>query len=245
MKKCFKCNMGKQDSEFSKCKRHRDGLQSWCKSCVTIIDKVRYKDPEIQKKLRERNRKRRDQNRILLYKYLQDKECQDCKESNTILLDFDHTRDKFETVSVMANRIMKEQGPEFPFMYVSDDEICNMLNRDNYEPSMWSNKHWPVYVAVRTSIAAIALENGFAIIIDTTNMSKSRRAKWVTMAKEFDVPIVAHVHLDDILGLERRKADPRGQAPEMWEKVHKRFQEQYEEVTLDEGIDDIEIVENK
>lgn len=40
MKICFRCKTQKFENEFSKCKKRRDGLQSYCKHCVAKIRQI-------------------------------------------------------------------------------------------------------------------------------------------------------------------------------------------------------------
>lgn len=43
IKKCGKCGIEKPISEFSKCPSHSDGLQSVCKECVNIYNKIYFR----------------------------------------------------------------------------------------------------------------------------------------------------------------------------------------------------------
>jgi hypothetical protein len=52
--------------------------------------------------LRERTMKSR--NRMLVYEYLREHPCVDCGETDTVVLEFDHLRDKVAGISVLANR---------------------------------------------------------------------------------------------------------------------------------------------
>lgn len=45
MKRCSSCRVSKESSEFHRQKSQRDGLHSRCKSCVTIRNIERWKDP--------------------------------------------------------------------------------------------------------------------------------------------------------------------------------------------------------
>ena len=42
MKKCSKCKVEKPFKEFSKCKRNKDGLQGYCKTCDNITRRKNY-----------------------------------------------------------------------------------------------------------------------------------------------------------------------------------------------------------
>ena len=58
MKKCTKCGIEKELTNFHKKSTTKDGLRHWCKSCVSEYDEIRYgKDPTIKQKHRESSRK--------------------------------------------------------------------------------------------------------------------------------------------------------------------------------------------
>lgn len=60
MKHCKKCDLEKAIEEFSRNKRNRDGLQSWCKACMAIErDKWNAQNSE---RRRELNRKWNEEN---------------------------------------------------------------------------------------------------------------------------------------------------------------------------------------
>jgi len=40
MRKCSKCGIEKEESEFNKEKTHKDGLSSWCKDCYRVYNKT-------------------------------------------------------------------------------------------------------------------------------------------------------------------------------------------------------------
>lgn len=54
MKICTKCNIEKDFLEYSKNKKSKDGLQHFCKSCMSEISQ-KYKDKQYSKKWRENN----------------------------------------------------------------------------------------------------------------------------------------------------------------------------------------------
>ena len=109
MKKCYKCSIEKSTDEFSKSKRHKDGSHIWCRKCVSLYDKERYKDPEIKQRIRDNRIKHNIIGRIKLYEYLKKCYCKDCTESNPIVLDFDHKKDKLFNISDMIGRISWER----------------------------------------------------------------------------------------------------------------------------------------
>lgn len=52
MKTCCKCNKAKNDNQFQKHKRTRDGLDCWCKECRHEYQKEYRSKPEIKLKLK-------------------------------------------------------------------------------------------------------------------------------------------------------------------------------------------------
>lgn len=62
MKECKKCGSSKAHSQFSKNKRNRDGLQSWCKACMAVErEKWNAANPDRRKELDRRWQERNPQ----------------------------------------------------------------------------------------------------------------------------------------------------------------------------------------
>ena len=103
MKKCRRCKRLKVDTKFASNSRTLDGLHSWCKDCVKTYDKGRYNNrgPSYWT---GKNRNRIERYRKKLWKYLQKHPCENCDETNPIVLDFAHkTRtSKIANVSLMV-----------------------------------------------------------------------------------------------------------------------------------------------
>lgn len=90
MKQCSSCKLYKKESEFNRNKTKKDGLQQYCKLCHRRTSKYSSYTPT---KLRWQQ-KRRDKNRQLAWNYLKAHPCVDCGESDPIVLQFDHFKDK-------------------------------------------------------------------------------------------------------------------------------------------------------
>ena len=63
MKRCSKCGIEKEESEFSKGARHKDELQYYCKKCQSVSDKEYYqknkeKIAECKKEYRQKNKEK-------------------------------------------------------------------------------------------------------------------------------------------------------------------------------------------
>lgn len=113
---CRSCGQMKPAVDFQL--RHRDSnrLQSWCRQCLSAYKAARH----IRFHEREIARIRRNQkgyvarNVELIREYLSTHPCVDCGETDPIVLDFDHLRDKEYEVSRLVYtghpwaRILKE-----------------------------------------------------------------------------------------------------------------------------------------
>lgn len=96
---CTKCGETKVKTEFGSNKSKKDGLQTWCRSCVKTYNKTYYVNTP------ERNDQRiawKEKNIPLLqdyvWNYLLDNPCVDCGESDPIVLEFDHLHSKEFTI---------------------------------------------------------------------------------------------------------------------------------------------------
>ena len=96
MKHCNKCNLNKEDEEFAfKCKT-KGTRASQCKACQKIFNAnhhVQNRD-HIRSLKKERWNNIKIEYRKWLTEQFKDKKCIDCGESDTIVLQFDHKRDK-------------------------------------------------------------------------------------------------------------------------------------------------------
>lgn len=104
MKKCSCCKTLKDEVEYSKNAKRKDGLQTYCKACSKERAKTQYKSDTNghREKTKLRKKEVRHRNRQVVWEYLKSHPCVDCGETDPILLEFDHQRDKVETVSVIA-----------------------------------------------------------------------------------------------------------------------------------------------
>lgn len=101
MKICGRCQTNKDESEFSKRSKARDGLKPWCRDC----DKKWYEEHREQhlSNVNRRNAKMREERGRFLVSYLRSNPCVDCGEADLVVLDFDHVRGekKFNVVEAM------------------------------------------------------------------------------------------------------------------------------------------------
>ena len=100
MKECSKCGVKKPLDKFRKRKASRDGYEPSCKECRRAHDNATYKNsPERRTSIMEGREIAYKRNREFIYKYLLENPCTDCGETNPVVLEFDHLRDKVRNVS--------------------------------------------------------------------------------------------------------------------------------------------------
>lgn len=103
MKQCRKCNLIKSFNDFTKNKREKDGYRRVCQLCSSTYERDRYHKDESIRYVRHVHAAGREgkvqRNRIFLFNYLLNHSCVDCNESDPIVLEFDHIKDKKYNVS--------------------------------------------------------------------------------------------------------------------------------------------------
>lgn len=103
MKICTNCKISKLEAEFSP--RKPRGLSSWCKDCKNkSIEEYRKNDAGYHKRKSAKQRERRVSTRQKIWNFLKDHPCVDCGETNPIVLDFDHQRDKLFNIGDAVRR---------------------------------------------------------------------------------------------------------------------------------------------
>jgi len=99
MKLCNKCNKHKLETEFSWRNKPKGKLNVWCRECMKAYDKNRKSDPDFMSTRKKQVAKRRHGLRKKLIDYLNQNPCIECGETDHIVLEFDHLRDKSFNVS--------------------------------------------------------------------------------------------------------------------------------------------------
>ena len=100
--KCSRCNILKDESLFNSNKSKKTGKQSYCRDCQKEFDKAHYQKSEKRRiSTRQRQNQNFEENKIFILNYLKTHPCVDCGESDPIVLEFDHMRDKLKNISDM------------------------------------------------------------------------------------------------------------------------------------------------
>ncbi|AGM12341.1 HNH endonuclease [Mycobacterium phage PegLeg] len=111
-KRCPRCGVEKDCSEFYKNARRKDGLQPYCKRCHKDTNNEWYANSE--KRRTDIKRRRKAHIEMLqehLRQHLIDNPCVDCGESDLVVLDLDH-RDGESKVKEVAKLIRDQVSLE-------------------------------------------------------------------------------------------------------------------------------------
>jgi hypothetical protein len=105
-KRCSMCKQWKPLDEFHRNRSRRDGRQNACKPCNIARNQRWYREhPEVRAaRMDDYARRRKRKLQQLLLDYLREHPCVDCGETDPVVLDFDHLRDKIANVSIMVLR---------------------------------------------------------------------------------------------------------------------------------------------
>ena len=105
LKRCRLCGLLKSPQEFHRNRTKRDGLQDRCKPCNIALNKRWYRrHPQARTaRMDEYARALRKLRQQQVLEYLLVHPCVDCGESDPVVLEFDHLRDKTANVSAMVS----------------------------------------------------------------------------------------------------------------------------------------------
>ncbi len=104
MKKCTKCGIEKELSDFNFKIKSRNIFSPHCRLCSKEYVRIHYANNRdyYLKKARKRNLRVRAEVQGYIRDFLSDHPCVDCSESDILVLEFDHTHDKITSVSEMV-----------------------------------------------------------------------------------------------------------------------------------------------
>jgi predicted kinase len=129
-------------------------------------------------------------------------------------------------------------------LIINDDSIVESLHGGNYK--LYSEELKPVYKGIGLMTAIMGAMQGRDLIIDSTNLTKARRARWIGMARMLDVPVVGIV-FEQASPAEhagrRVKHDARGYDFDHWLKIARMFAIQWQEPDISEGFDNLVPIE--
>jgi hypothetical protein len=96
-KRCCTCQQVKPLDEFNRLAKAKDGRQASCRECNKAYHYRNWDRHMAQ--IRRRTKERRAAARAFIVEYLRAHPCVDCGETDIVVLEFDHLRDKRANVS--------------------------------------------------------------------------------------------------------------------------------------------------
>lgn len=156
-------------------------------------------------------------------------------------------------------RFCKQMVQKEDALIVSNDGIINLISAEEYTFNVMRHTFMKsVFNSIiklwggEMDLEGHDIKYGYPdrnLIIDTTAINKFKREMLIgTLYTHLPKKVFDNTDLICVdfgpgtyLSLERRKVNPRNQSKETWESVHKKFQEEYQKPTLDEGF--LEIID--
>jgi len=142
-KLCTKCGTVKSTNEFNKNKWRKDGLQHYCRACHrrSVVESQRNHREAFLRRLRRHNERKRNETRRYIFEYLKSHPCTDCGESDVIVLDFDHQRDKKHAISQL---ITSNKSWDYISLEIEKCEVrcANCHRRKTAEKFGWKKFKW-------------------------------------------------------------------------------------------------------
>jgi hypothetical protein len=115
MKKCGKCGIEKENTEFFFKNKEKNTLHSICKECKRTLDRESYSQNKNDRKskIRKNALKTNKEVKQFLLDYKKSCECSICGDKRWYVLDFHHIKDKRERISTLVKRgsmrLLKEE----------------------------------------------------------------------------------------------------------------------------------------
>lgn len=126
---------------------------------------------------------------------------------------------------------------------------CLIVCKDDFRTALageyiYDKKIEEVVKLVAMKAIGFIIAKGFNLIIDETHVVKEKRIAIVKFIREFPMFSSKRIFLVNFGrkgNIENRMKDPRTGTREKWLEVIKKFEDIWEEPTLDEGFDGIEV----
>lgn len=122
-----------------------------------------------------------------------------------------------------------------------------VVNMDNIQQGLAGGEYGiydpnkkDIYHAVEIITIATALDHGFDVVIDRTNMDKKTRKRFIDLGKKYTDGIICYDYgPGGREGLKRRLENPHGIPASQWSQVFDVMCDRYEKPVLDEGFSQI------
>jgi len=125
LKRCCTCKQVKALSEFNRMKRSKDGRQGSCRDCNKAYHYAHWDRHMAQ--IRQRSERMVTGNKRRMIQYLKAHPCVDCGETDIIVLEFDHLRDK--TAEVIALMLQKHEWKRVTEEIAKCEVVCANCHR--------------------------------------------------------------------------------------------------------------------
>lgn len=138
---CYVCKEEKPLSAFNRNKCRKDGLQTFCRDCGKARSRQYYQENKEKHKGVVNVRKRREiqRNRAFVLECLLSNPCRVCGEADPAALEFDHLRDKENTVKNLAHN-----GSCLPRIQ-AEIEKCQVLCANCHRKKTAEEQNWYVF----------------------------------------------------------------------------------------------------
>jgi len=141
MKICKSCNQEKSLTEFRPNKSKKDGLQGYCELCDKEYQKKWYSKNKEKVKIKSSisNKSIRLINRTFIFDYLMKNPCVVCGETDPVVLEFDHLKNKkIEVAKLINNSSIKKITEEI--------NKCQVLCSNCHKRKTAKHQNWFKYL---------------------------------------------------------------------------------------------------
>lgn len=120
------------------------------------------------------------------------------------------------------------------YVIINQDAIVSMIGGGDY--NLYDEKKKPIYKRIIWNALNEALDLGFSVVIDNTNMKRKTREKYIEIGNDYSVRIVSYDWGPGIAcGFTRRVLDNKGYKGN-WSRVYNILKNQYERPEQEEGF---------
>lgn len=136
--------------------------------------------------------------------------------------------------SLIANKLAK-----MGFVTVNMDNIRSNVAGGEYDRYDCDKRG--LYHAIEVTTLETALEMGFNVVVDRTNMARETRSKYIEICKSFEDINIFGIDFGpgSAITLSRRCLSSRNIPMRKWQSVFESMKLNYEPMSLDEGFDEI------
>lgn len=138
VKKCSKCGVVKALEDFPRSSKRADGRNTYCKTCKKDYNGSYYeRTKQVHNPSRfARNRQARLDATEYVIAYLREHPCADCGETDIVVLDFDHQRDKRMDI----NSLIKDGYPIATI--AAEIEKCEVVCANDHRRRTAKTQSW-------------------------------------------------------------------------------------------------------